>query len=754
MFVSEVPLLSKEWDSIKNEELNLDPTKLVVGSNKYAFWKCSQCGLEWKAQIAKRGIRGQGCRVCAKKKSEDAQNKAIQERIAKTGSLGLLYPELVKDWDTEKNERTPFDYLPNSNKYVFWRCNICGNEWKAQIIKRSVRGQGCPVCGKAKSAAAVERRIKDKISQKGSLGTLYPELAKEWNPCNNALSPFDYLPNSNKQAEWICSTCGFEWKARINSRAKGNGCPQCGRIDGKKTLLQGLIAERGSLADNSPDIAAEWDYEKNNGLKPEDFMLNSNKPAWWICKECGYSWKTKISNRAVGRGCPRCGLIKQGISASKPILGINDLQSQAPDLAKELHPTKNGNLSAQDLTRSSNKKVWWLGKCGHEWQASVASRYDGRGCPLCLKEFKISYPEKVLFFYLKKYLPCDVEENYKAAWLKGKELDIFIPSLHFGLEYDGYNWHKKVEMDEEKNKICHDNNIVLLRIREKGAPQINHKPVYYINTSSEKDTELEKAIMYVFSYLEKNYEICTDYKIDLSKDRAEIYELMQINRKEYSLAYLYPEIAKEWHQELNGKITPEYVNAHTHRKYWWKCPYGHEYEMVVKHRVEKETRCPICSSHRILEGYNDLAFKRPDIVVFWDYEKNGELLPTQVAEFSNRKAWWKCGKGHSYKRTISQQTTRPVSCPICKMQELCEGVNDLATLFPSIAREWDYQKNIGTPNMYTPISHKRFNWICNDCGWNWNISINSRCILGHGCPSCAKKKVWISRKNRQTNTKT
>ena len=477
-------------------------------------------------------------------------------------------------------------------------------------------------------------------------------------------------------------------------------------------------------------------------------MLNSNESAWWICRECGYSWKTKISNRAVGRGCPRCGLIKQGISNSKPIEGINDLQSQAPDLARELHPTKNGNITALDLTRSSNRKVWWLGKCGHEWQASVASRYDGRGCPLCLKEFKISYPEKALFFYLKKYLPCSVEENYKADWLKGKELDIFLPSLHFGLEYDGYNWHKNVDLDEEKNMLCHNNNIDLLRIREKGAPVINHENVYFIDASSEKDAELENAIKYVFSYLEEKYGVHSDYDIDLSKDRSEIYALMQLNRKENSLAFLYPEISKEWNRERNGRITPEYVNAHTHRKYWWRCPCGHEYEMVVKHRVEKQTQCPICSSHRVLEGFNDLAFKRPDIAKLWDYENNGELIPTQVMEYSNKKAWWKCEKGHSYQRTISQQTTRPVSCPVCKMQVLQEGINDLETLFPQVAQEWDYEKNNGEiPRSYTPISNKRFNWICKECGWNWNISINSRCVLGHGCPSCAKKRAWKARRN-------
>ena len=80
MYVMENSLLLEEWNVRKNEELGLDPSKLVIGSNKYAFWKCSICGNEWKAQIAKRGIRGQGCPICGKKKSKESRiekNKGV-----------------------------------------------------------------------------------------------------------------------------------------------------------------------------------------------------------------------------------------------------------------------------------------------------------------------------------------------------------------------------------------------------------------------------------------------------------------------------------------------------------------------------------------------------------------------------------------------------------------------------------------------------------------------------------------------------
>ena len=68
---------------------------------------------------------------------------------------------------------------------------------------------------------------------------------------------------------------------------------------------------------------------------------------------------------------------------AKLIVGQNDLATVNPNLAVEWHPSKNGSLLPSQITAGSNKKVWWLGKCGHEWQAVVFSRVKGHGCPYC-----------------------------------------------------------------------------------------------------------------------------------------------------------------------------------------------------------------------------------------------------------------------------------------------------------------------------------------------------------------------------------
>ena len=63
----------------------------------------------------------------------------------------------------------------------------------------------------------------------------------------------------------------------------------------------------------------------------------------------------------------------------------NSLACACPELAKEWHPTKNGDLTPVDITYGSKQIVWWKCENGHEWRASIDSRKRGRGCPECAK---------------------------------------------------------------------------------------------------------------------------------------------------------------------------------------------------------------------------------------------------------------------------------------------------------------------------------------------------------------------------------
>ena len=60
----------------------------------------------------------------------------------------------------------------------------------------------------------------------------------------------------------------------------------------------------------------------------------------------------------------------------------NSLAEVHPELVSEWSE-KNLLLTPDGITFGSNKKVWWKGTCGHEWQASVKARSNGEKCLIC-----------------------------------------------------------------------------------------------------------------------------------------------------------------------------------------------------------------------------------------------------------------------------------------------------------------------------------------------------------------------------------
>lgn len=60
----------------------------------------------------------------------------------------------------------------------------------------------------------------------------------------------------------------------------------------------------------------------------------------------------------------------------------NSLAAVHPELVAEWSE-KNLPLTPDSITFGSNKKVWWKGACGHEWETSVKARSNGEKCPIC-----------------------------------------------------------------------------------------------------------------------------------------------------------------------------------------------------------------------------------------------------------------------------------------------------------------------------------------------------------------------------------
>jgi len=415
--------------------------------------------------------------------------------------------------------------------------------------------------------------------------------------------------------------------------------------------------------------------------------------------------------------------------------GYNDLATSNPELAKEWHPTKNGKLMPNMIIAGSEKKIWWLGNCGHEWKSIVYHRNKGIGCPVCAKELRTSFPEQVIFYYMKKVFETTVN-SYKID--KNIEIDVFIKALRLGIEYDGEHWHKNPKRDKEKNLLCKNKNIELIRVREKNCPELDDD-TYCIFLEDNSIIELEKAVAMIFAYITK-YIIKINYffKIDITRDTQDINELFILSKKDNSLLVANPELAQDWHPSKNGKLTPEMLQTGSNKKVWWLGKCGHEWQAKVCNRVNGRN-CPICAGKVILKGHNDLAFTNPKLAKEWHPIKNYQLTPEKVTAGSDKKVWWLGNCGHEWQASIGHRS-RGRGCPICSGKQVLEGYNDLATVNSELAKEWHPTKNENlTPNNVVANSNKKVWWQCKK-GHEWEAIIANR-SKGRGCHLCHKLKL-------------
>ena len=556
-YVSDYPHLIAEWDW----ELNtIDPHKITHGSTKHAHWICRQKH-KFSARIDHRTIMGSGCPYCAGKLPIPGQN-----------DLATTHPYLIVEWDYEKNTKKPEDYLAGSNSKASWICRECGNHWDTSIYHRAIKNSKCPECmriqrGKTKTQTTIDLH--------GSLADVYPKLAAQWDYSKNGeLKPTDVHSNSKSRVWWLCEK-GHSWSATIQNRVAGNGCPVC---SGKAVLI-GF----NDLETTFPDIAAQWHPTKNENLLPSMVTTRSGKRVWWLCPTCNEDYRAIIYSRtSQGSGCPVC--------ANKVVrVGINDLATTHPHIAKEWHPTKNGILKPTDIVAGSNSHFWWRCEKGHSWHATANDRKSGRGCPYCNNEHSSSFPEQLLYYYLQQ--TTSAINRHK---LLGREIDIYLPTLNIGIEYNGQYYHQnRKQQDAEKYDFLRSQGVRIIVVHEGNQELVDGDNIFYRYKNSDY-LNLDRVVYLIL-------ELCAlpAIDVDIQRDRPQIYEQYLLQEKLNSIAAKYPWLIEEWDYERNGKLTPWLVSYGSQKRVHWicrKCDY--RWSAVVYSR--KNRGCPQCAKYRIV----------------------------------------------------------------------------------------------------------------------------------------------------------
>lgn len=412
--------LLDEWHPTKNKKRN--PYEIIDKSNEKVWWKCCK-GHEWKTKLYQRTYMKTNCPICFKGrqtsfpeqllyyyfkrifpdtlntyKSAMTDNREIDIFIPSL-KIGIEYDgrhhdsKVGKKRDEEKNKaldecgirlfRIRIPNLPQLKAYnaismehdypAIHSLENCFNEITTYIMDhyplseatiekiKSLQNEDF----KEKESYILEVLQKDEHRSKLSLKRNYPEIAMEWHQDKNGdLKPEHVAAFSKRKVWWVCKK-GHEWKTDIYTRTKqGSGCPSCyGR----------RATDENNLATIHPDLIPFWHKRKNGRQQPDQVMPNSNQTAWWRCSK-GHEWDafiysvvnsfTRTSGKRVG--CPYC--------YGKRVSRENSLTGKRPDLAKQWHPDKNGELTPDNIAASSSKNIWWMCENGHEWRTTPNNR--------------------------------------------------------------------------------------------------------------------------------------------------------------------------------------------------------------------------------------------------------------------------------------------------------------------------------------------------------------------------------------------
>lgn len=148
---------------------------------------------------------------------------------------------------------------------------------------------------------------------------------------------------------------------------------ECGHKKAKESYVRNLNINKKTVGHKFPNLIQEWSTK--NTETPFYYSVSSDAKVWWVC-EFGHEWNTQIKNRTIKQtGCPYC--------SGKRVNIDNCIATTHPEIAKDWHPKKNIGLTPYTISRGSDKEVWWLATCGHEWNDTVSHRVHGRKCPFC-----------------------------------------------------------------------------------------------------------------------------------------------------------------------------------------------------------------------------------------------------------------------------------------------------------------------------------------------------------------------------------
>jgi len=274
----------------------------------------------------------------------------------------------------------------------------------------------------------------------------------------------------------------------------------------------------------------------------------------------------------------------------------NTLLKANPKVAKEWDIDKN-KLDLKFITPNTHKKAWWKCAKGHSWEASVASRNNGRGCPFCSGK-KAGYGNDLKTNYPKLIKEWDFKKNKK----KPEEFSKFSNNKVWWKCNKGHSWETTISNRSYSKTDCPFCIGKLASIENNLKTQYPKLIKEWDFDKNEKNPEdftfsSNKKVFWVCRICKESFSTSIQHRTKQNSgcpfcSNQKVRKSNNPNFPNNSLQDLYPDIAEEW-DPVRNTIKASDVLSKSHKFAYWICK---EAEHSWKARVDSRllSGCPYC----------------------------------------------------------------------------------------------------------------------------------------------------------------
>jgi len=359
-------------------------------------------------------------------------------------------------WDHDANAPAEWETVTESaRREAHWRCPHCGTCFTARVLDM-VGWRECPHCEPKRRAAEhveLERFAYIPVAA-------IPELLAAW---ADEADPTTVPVAGGYQLRRFRCPRGHHPRMTPLSFLR-SGCPSC---RGQKTLGERLASVEIDPSTHcmNPEIASQWHPTKNQKVRLTTVSPGSRRTFWWREPACGHEWQATPADRDKGQRlrCPVCRTI------------LDSLAYHYPELAAQWSPENP--VSEWQIRPTSQTRFipTWVctQKPGHVWQAPLASRAAGAGCPECREHGKsrvelAHHAAAELAFGRASSGQSLRHKNFRRRTMWLVDITTELPNgRRLAIEYDGAFWHAdKTELDTEKSLDLLAAGYLVARLRE------------------------------------------------------------------------------------------------------------------------------------------------------------------------------------------------------------------------------------------------------------------------------------------------